>query len=521
MVKNNLLAAVGDSSVRFRAGIRGVRSLAWALYSCSGENSRIKSTRGKTAGHVLAFSLGCFLFFAAFPARLFASDTIAATTHCDPRAEAPAYYRAEEDCRSLGRYSPQGVQRSGLQRLKYLPISASGKVSLTFGAELRWRHEYYDPPRFGLQGGHPFSADEERFLADADLRGQWFRFFIQIDTASESGWPQARPFDHSAPDLSQGFFELSPLRDQFSVRIGRQELDLPGNRLVGVNDPAGIRRAFDGLNAVFRLGATTFDAFDLQPVLNQPGAFDDTAQPGEHFAGLNVHHVWVYAIVSTIDVFIFRRERQTTFVAAADGQDRRDTWGTRLAGQLLGVNYSTQLDVQRGSVGAQAVRAKGSTLEMDRVWNDLPGNPTVLISAARASGDRNATDGMVGSFDPLYPNLSYSTDAGYLLPSNIEDVSTSLALKPSSWLSLQSGLYRAWRVSRADAVYQPPGYVLIPPGIGGAGRIADLPFATASAHISRYCEFSISAVRLIAGPVIKASGGRNANYVLTQSIFRF
>ena len=394
-------------------------------------------------------------------------------------------------------------------------------MSLTFGAELRWRHETYDPPRFGLEEGRTFDANEERFLFDADLRATWWRVFVQIDTAAEQGWPQARPFDHSATDLSQGFIEVAPPDGHMVVRLGRQELDLPGNRLVGVNDPAGIRRDFDGLNAQVRAGDTVFDLFAVQPVLNQPGAFDDAAQPGEHFAGVNMHHFWTTAQLPAVDVFVFRRERDTSFVTTAQGRDRRDTWGTRLSGQLGGFDYADQLDIQRGSVGATPVRASGFTLQMSRTWSDVRGAPTWLLSAARASGDSHPNDTHVGSFDPLYPNLSYSTDAGYLFPSNIKDVSMSLALTPVYWLRVQSGLYVAWRVSRADAVYQPPGFVLVAPSAGSSGRIASLPFLSVDAHATRYLEFSLSAIRLIAGPVISSVHGRSANYLLTQSIFRF
>lgn len=77
------------------------------------------------------------------------------------------------------------------------------------------------------------------------------------------------------------------------------------------------------------------------------------------------------------------------------------------------------------------------------------------------------------------------------------------------------------QVSNADAIYQPPGLILVPGDGTGSHRVATLPFLKVAYRIDRYSEISASAVRLLAGPVIIHAHGRSAEYGLLQWQFRF
>ena len=393
---------------------------------------------------------------------------------------------------------------------------------------MRW--ERLDPQRFGIAGGQAFSATAERLDAHADVHVDRFRLFVQLNTSAESGWPVARPADHSAADLAQGFMQWNlggaDAKDASFLRVGRQEIALPPNRLIGVNEATNLRRAFDGALIQLAVAGTTTTAFVTRPVANKAGAFDDRADDTERFDGVNLHapveasfEALAWSLQS-VDAFAFRRHRDRAVFQNASGSEVRDTYGMRLAGDVAKVSYLIQLDWQRGNVGAKAISARAATLDLAWRPQRMPWGAVLSMSLGWAGGDRQPGDGKIDTFDTLYPNLSYGTDAGYFFPGNSWDASVAISVQPIARSTVQAGVFGYWRVSSSDAIYQPPGLVLVRGDGTGSNRVAVLPFLKVAYRIDRYSEVSASAVRLVAGPVLTNAGGRSANYGLMQWQFR-
>lgn len=450
---------------------------------------------------------------------------------CDPATFAPAGHRFLEDCRGLSAFAIDGEQRQGLQALRYLPIGDGADRFVTLGGELRFRWEHLDPQRFGLGGGKAFSATEERLAAHADVNFENFRLFTQLNASAESGWPVARPGDHSAVDVAQGFvqWQLSsrdPNGGSF-IRLGRQEIALAPNRLIGVNEATNLRRTFDGALAQVSLHGTTATAFLTRRVINRPGSFDDRSNNDERFSGLNLHAPLLANFQSTFlslqsaDAFVFRRDRDIATFQNANGSEVRDTYGVRLAGDVATLAYLLQIDWQRGHVGTQAISARAATLDLTWRPEGFQWNPLVSTSLGWAGGDRHPNDGTIGTFDTLYPNLAYGTDAGYFFPGNSRDASIAVTVQPLPRSSVQAGVFGYWRLSKYDAIYQPPGLILIRGDGTGSNQVAVLPFLKLAYRLDRYSEISASVVRLSAGPAITSQGGHSSSYGLVQWQFRF
>ena len=454
----------------------------------------------------------------------------AAADPCNPATYSPAAYRFLENCSQLGSEPVDAESRQGLQRIRYLPLSDEPGRYVTFGGELRARWERLDPQRFGLTGGRSFTANEQRSMLDADVHLDRLRFFTQFNASAEGGWPVARPADHSAVDLSQAFAEWRWSDEDQTIpsfiRLGRQEIALAPNRLIGVNEATNVRRAFDGALAQFGLAGTTTTAFLTHPVLNRPGSFDDKPNDAEQFSGIDVlvplpATSSEYARLQSVTGFVYRRTRDVAVFQNASGPELRDTYGVRFAGSLLAMTYLLQLDYQRGHVGAERISAKAGTLDLG--WR-IPVSlfsPSVGASFGWAGGDKNAKDNTLQTFDTLYPNLSYGTEAGYFFPGNSRDASFFLTIEPVAKTSAQVGVFEYWRVSSSDAIYQPPGFVLIQGSGSGATKVATLPFLKVVYDLDRYNEFSLTAVHLTAQQVITAQGGRSSNYGLAQWQFKF
>ena len=342
---------------------------------------------------------------------------------CDPRTFAPAYFRILEDCEGRAMLPADSPQRSGLQALRYLPLDDGDPLAFaTLGGEARLRWERLDPQRFGLAGGQPFTARGERLLLHADVRRDEWRAFVQLSAAGEVNWPVARPADKSEPDVAQAFVDWqfdgkASAASTQRLRIGRFELPFPTNRLVGVNDAANLRRTFQGAMLEIDIAQVPLTAFVTRPIVNKTGSFDDHWASTERFNGLDavlLQSSGGVASLDSIDAFVFDRYRAFDQVQNGVGAEHVQTWGTRWAAHIGGLRGAVQATLQHGRLGSQRMDGNGLTVDLAESFA-APWSPTLTASFGRASGDAHPGDGRVDTFDPLYANLAYSTDAGVLL----------------------------------------------------------------------------------------------------------
>ncbi len=202
-----------------------------------------------------------------------------------PRIVCPVKpFRWAEDCSAL---RAEHGALLGVERLRFIPLADSGLVWLTLGGEYRFKTEYLDAPDFGIgPGADAYTAFGERLLAQADLRTTLgIRAFVQLSAATDAGRkPAERPFDRSRPDIAQAFIDV-PLPGAAVLRVGWQELDAGGNRLISTREAANLRLAFDMAHLAASIAGFDAVAFYGRPVLNQRGAFDDRGNPSEKFLG--------------------------------------------------------------------------------------------------------------------------------------------------------------------------------------------------------------------------------------------
>lgn len=434
---------------------------------------------------------------------------------------APKFYRWQEDCRAL---ATQAEPLKGVQRLRYVPLTTSGSVWLTLGGEYRLKTESLADPLCGIHDVRAYTATGERFLIDADLRTRAGpRVFVQLSAATHTGrTPAERPFDKSAADLAQAFVDLPVSIDTADalIRVGRQELDFGGKRLVAVRDAANLRLAFDLALLSVIDGPFFGEIFAGHPVLNRVNAFDDEATPGEEFWGS-----WLKAKMGqesgapAAEFFFFGRRRAHVVYQDAVGVELRRTFGIRLSGREHGWDYATQAAIQRGRSADKDIKAYAIAGDFGYSWSSA-WQPRLGMSFGNASGDRSGGDGTLGTFDVLYPNLGYCTDAPLTYPGNDRGVQPNITLKPFRELSVQSGVDVLFRSSSHDAIYAPPGIALIR-GNGHEGNfITALSYLKAVWRLSPHVEWAGSYVHASVGPLVKDHGGRDANYGFVQLTLR-
>jgi hypothetical protein len=421
-------------------------------------------------------------------------------------------FRWDEDCSNLrGQAGPP----SGLERLRYIALTDSGSVWLTLGGEYRFKTEYFNAPAFALQPVYErYTAVGERFLLHADLRtAAGFRVFVQLSAATEAGRkPVYYPFDRSRPDIAQAFLDL-PLLDGTVLRVGRQELDARGNRLISVREGANLRLAFDMAHLESHFAGFDAVAFYGRPVLNKPGAFDDRGNPAEKFWG-----GWLQRPLDTtagaplISVFFFSRERDHAVYQQGVASDDRRTAGLRVSGTNPGWDYAAEASYQYGSFGTDDIAAHGAAGDIG--WHPaMPGHPRIAAAFGYASGDSNPHDHTLGTFDVLYPNLGYFTDAPVFYPGNNADVQPNITVEVLRAVHLRAGSDVIYRISKRDAVYTAPGVPLIRGDGAGSSYVTALSYLRADWTPAPGVSLTLSYVHGDAGSLIRSSGGHPFDYL--------
>lgn len=187
---------------------------------------------------------------------------------------------------------PDGSAESDpFDRLKNIPLSGDGAISLSLGGQWRIRPEFSRHPVFGLAAPDHNNGLLIRSFLSADLKlGPYLCGFVEFVSGQAPIWAGTPPGTQlDRLDLQQGYGELTlPAADgKLMIRGGRQEMSFGSSRLVSVRESPNVRRAFDGLRAAWIAAPDTrIDAFLVRPVLPLVGLFDDKSDPAQAFWGV-------------------------------------------------------------------------------------------------------------------------------------------------------------------------------------------------------------------------------------------
>lgn len=419
----------------------------------------------------------------------------------------------------------KGNQGGGLPaRLKYLPLDGGDVLSL--GGEYRYRIETYDRPDFGARNAGDFTSRQQRALVHADLHaGPDLRVFVQLGEGFEAGRkPAPRPGDEGHLDLAQGFIDLGwgAPDARWRLRVGRQEVAI--GRYVAVRDGTDIRRAFDGVRIDGTSQGWTLMGLAARPVLDRPGAFDDTADHGDRLVAATAEHALPWKGYR-LGLAWLQRDNATARYAAGTGRERRRTLGVRVYGTSGPWDADGQVSYQFGRFtplgrGRLDIEAWGAAFEGGRKL-DLTWSPRLAVRIDAAGGDWNGRDGRLSTFDLPYPNLSYLTDAAIFAPRNVRDLQPFVVLAPTRAVTLTLGSQFLWRNAKGDSVYSPIGLPVIGPG-GRGDYLATTPYGRVSWRINPLVEWQATVVHAIPGEVLKAAhAGRSQGYGMTAIILKF
>lgn len=408
-------------------------------------------------------------------------------------------------------------------RLKHIPLVAGQTYPyFSVGGNYRFRYEYFSNAVFGLVSREENTVGLQRFLVHGDLQIQKsLRAFVQLGAYVETGRPGGpRLEDESEPDLQQAFVDM-----QFGpalIRLGRQELVLGPGLFTGVREGPNQRLSFDAARVTWRLGeATPVDVFYAQEVTPDKRAFRDSPVHGDRFWGVYGSNVLRLGKMAAFDVYYLGLDRDDSVYNDGPGDEIRHTVGARVAGGQGAWTYDHQALFQFGRFSGQDIRAWALMTANYYQFQHVPWQPRLGLRANIGSGDRKSRNGVLGTFEPLFPNPSYLTEAAIYYPRNLYELHTVMEATPHKTLQLNMGVNFLWRFSREDAVYVLPGVPLARAQASDSRYTGYLFDVTLRWQPSPHLLFEYTYVHAGAGNAIHDLGGTATDFFLISVEARF
>lgn len=409
---------------------------------------------------------------------------------------------------------------AGLDSLRYVPLGPDAYLSL--GGEARLRVDSFDAPRFGVAGAQPDLYGLGRLLFSADLHlGSRVRVYGQLGLH--------RDFDKKDPpavsdrddvDAQVAFIDVTPDADRrWRLRLGRQEMAFNATqRFVSVRETPNIRQSFDGARVTRQAGDLRLEAFYLHPVTIQTGAFDDSSNRNQQFYGVYVSKALSKAV--SLDVYAFELDRDGVRYGAVRGDERRASYGARLAGKRGAADYEAEGVIQDGRFAGRDIRAwagsVGGGYTLGQAWS-----PRLGLRFDAGSGDKNSSDDKLGTFNPLFPKGGYFNETGLTSWSNLVAVRPSLGLAPRRDVSLELSYLMRWRQTGEDAIYLQPSTPLAPVGPNRSKAVGSAIQLDATWLVSRNLKLQGQLVHQSADDAVRALGGRSVDFAMLIVQTRF
>jgi hypothetical protein len=419
------------------------------------------------------------------------------------------FNRWQEDWSVLA--NPQ-VPREPLDGLKYIPIDSDTYLSL--GANLRERFETTDAPAFGTNPANP--ADSyviSRLETHADLRAGPVQAFVQVQSDFAPGKKVLSAVDADSLDLEQAFVALvEPLGPgTLKLRAGRQQFAFDLQRFVAARDGPNVRQSFDALWGDYEIGPWRLIGYYSRPVTDRDRhPFDDGSNTHMLFYGVRIERHVLGG--KELSVYWSRYTNDSASYLTARGPERRDVWDVRFAGKQGRIDWDLEAMGQTGRVGSRAVRAWAFGNIAGYRFVDTPLKPRLGLQVDGASGNR-ANSGVLGTFNPLFPNGYYVSLSGYTGYVNFVHVKPSLTLQPASTVTLLSAVGLQWRMTSADAVYTQPNIPVARTAGAGDRWTGAYGQLRADWKMSRHWSSAVEAVHFAIGDTIRQAGGHDSNYL--------
>ena len=342
-------------------------------------------------------------------------------------------------------------------------------------------------------------------------------------------------------DLRQAYIQLGP--KLVNATLGRQTLAYGDERLIGISDWNNFGRTFDAVKLHYEKDKFSVDVFASTVVYIINDSFDQSdlfngaeTQRNQVFSGIYASTKAVNPI--TMDFYVLILDEDNPFLivpgitypgtSLSVPGTRTDfvTLGTRIKAdpkKLHGWEYEGEFAFQAGQVSNLDLTAFAA--HVGGGYNfDCPWSPRLFAEYNFASGDHNATDGNIETFQNLFPsNHKFYGYMDLFSWQNLQNVAASFRVKPTKKTSMQLDYNAFWLANTNDAWYRANGTTRVRPITPGApnyvGSEIDL---TGTYQPFKFLAFQAGYSHFFSGSYVGATGpDSDANFGYIQALINF
>lgn len=415
--------------------------------------------------------------------------------------------RAEEN------YSPllqnDSLRNSSLlNQLKAIPLSKDKSIYLSLGGEFRPRWEHTENKNWSTKDNADESFYSQRMMFHTDLHiGKHLRFFGQL-TYGLVSLDEPVYIQSDELDLHQGFIEFSlPIKEtSLKLRAGRQELLLGSGRLMAPRDGSNSRRSFDMIRLMLQNKKFNSNLFYGREVKVPTGFFDNNSSNSPYTWGLGVT-ANTNKILGNTTLYYIGFDAKSVKYNAGVNPETRHTIGIRRFGDLgKRFSYNTEINYQFGKFGNQNI----SAFSIEGDWHyKLINNkfkPDFGIKLDYISGDKDATDNKLGSFNPYFNNPAYFGLITQVAAMNMFDIHPSVKLKLTEKMSTTTEADVYWRAELNDGLYNGAKFLIRPSNQNKSRFIGWQTGLKLDYEVSRNIKISNETYIFVADNFIKETG---------------
>ncbi|MEO0588095.1 MAG: alginate export family protein, partial [Planctomycetota bacterium] len=204
------------------------------------------------------------------------------------------------------------------------------------------------------------------------------------------------------------------------------------------------------------------------------------------------------------------RFEDAAFDAGVDTETRHSL-GARFFGSAGPFDWNVEPIVQVGSFGDRDIAAW--TIGTD--WGARLGQgrlaPRLGLRANVISG--GSSDDTLRTFNALFPNNSYFSEAALFAPANLIDVNPTLQIPVTEAIGFELLWDFLWRYDDGDAVYAPPGTPLLPSDSLASRYIGNTISINGRWQTTPRTAIATSYVHFEPSDSVRDAGGRSVDYV--------
>jgi|UniRef100_UPI003783D889 hypothetical protein len=295
----------------------------------------------------------------------------------------------------------------------------------------------------------------------------WLKLYVQGQDVREIGGSRPNDIGVSAAegddvfDILKAYIQIGNIKKGLSSTLGRQFLSYGDQRLVGPLEWLNQARTFDAVKFRYAAEKYSLDFFISSPVAftnnmwNQSGFLDNDESLNQMFSGLYLATGFVPFNLTT-DFYVFnKRDDGDGSFGAARGDTDFYTFGTLWKGdpkKLSGFDYTTEMAFQTGEVSGRDLTAFAGHWAVGYNWLKHSWKPRFGIQYNYGSGDSNAADGDIGTFQNLYPTnhlfYGYMDTTGWM---NMHNPQLNFSFTPTAKLKVMLDYHLYWNATNNDA----------------------------------------------------------------------